>query len=117
MKKENIKATEISDRLEVGTVVRAMPSWYEIDSEQIMELDGRKIAYTVGRAIVDNSCCGRYGCRFAAVRGFLNENPSHIKSTSMDIKQEYQPIIDGLWQNRVSEAIYKEETVDQIQFL
>ena len=103
--------------MEAGKVVRAMPSWYEIESEKVLDLDGRKIAYTVGQGVVDNSCCGRYGCRFATVMGFVDEKSGNLNHAKANHEREYRSITDELWQNRVSEAIYKEETVDQIQFL
>lgn len=42
---------------------------YELGPVQTLEIAGRRIAYRMGSAALDNSCCGAYGCAYALVLG------------------------------------------------
>lgn len=51
--------------------VWAISGGYELDTEGKIEVDGREILYAVVNAVVDSSCCGSWGCRYALVPGYV----------------------------------------------
>lgn len=42
---------------------------YELGEVKQMTIGGRDILYRVGSALLDNSCCGNFGCGFGLVIG------------------------------------------------
>lgn len=104
----------VSHELKEGTLVRSMSSWYEIESERSLYMDGHKVLYSLGRAVTDNACCGVFGCRFAVVHGFCKTNYGNAESGN---DWEIERISDAEWRGRVSEAISHVEKVHQVQFL
>ena len=91
-----------------------MSSWYEIESEKTLDMDGHKVVYSIGRAVTDNACCGVFGCRFAVVHGFQKTDCGNAEPGS---DREIEPITDAGWRGRISEAVINAEKVDQVQFL
>ena len=91
-----------------------MSSWYEIEAEKTLDMDGHRVVYSIGCAVTDNACCGAFGCRFAVVQGFEKTDCGNAASGS---DREIEPITDAEWRARVYEAVINAEKVDQVQFL
>jgi hypothetical protein len=105
-----------SQRIEIGTIVRAVAGWYEIQSEETIDVDGQPVAYVIGRAVMDSACCGSWGCRFAIVIGFVKSRPAHGEESEL-YGLEPVPVSGEKWRRRVSKVIAMAEDVEQIQFM
>ena len=44
---------------------------YEFDTEGQIKIEGKEILYVLGNAVMDTSCCGFWGCRYALVPGYV----------------------------------------------
>lgn len=44
---------------------------YEPEKEEKILVDGKEVLYVVGNAVMDSSCCGPWGCRYALVPGYV----------------------------------------------
>jgi len=95
--------------------VRAISGGYEIEKEVLLEMDGRDVLCLVGNGVVDSSCCGVGGCRFAYVPGFIvgyrvrqNKRGEWISLV--------EPIEDPETRTRVRLALEETEMVQQVNF-
>lgn len=51
--------------------VTAIAGYYTHEREERISVNGREVLYILGYGVVDTSCCGMGGCRFALVPGYL----------------------------------------------
>jgi len=56
---------------ELNREIRSISGRYELDREERVHIAEHEILYAVGNAMVDSSCCGVWGCRFALVPGVV----------------------------------------------
>jgi len=96
--------------------VRSISGWYELEKEGILEVDGQKVLFTVGTGVVDSSCCGIGGCRFALVPGYILRLKSRQNEGGLWIS-EVEPVIEEATQAKIKRLIEEKEVVQQVQFL
>ena len=101
---------------ELGDEVRAISGGYTLEEEGILEMGGKEVLYAVGTGVMDSSCCGVGGCRFAVVPGYVikfktgqNENGSWVS--------EVERVMDGPERVEIKHLLEEKETVQQVQFL
>ena len=51
--------------------VTAIAGHYTNEREERLTVNGKEVLYVVGYGVVDTSCCGMGGCRFAIVPGYI----------------------------------------------
>lgn len=56
---------------ELQVEYRSISGRYELEKEGKIRVDGKEVLYVVGNAIMDSSCCGPWGCRYALVPGYV----------------------------------------------
>jgi hypothetical protein len=56
---------------ELGKEILSISGRYKLEKEEKLEHNGREILYVIGNAVIDSSCCGSGGCRYAVVPGFI----------------------------------------------
>ncbi len=100
---------------ELGQEVRSISGGYELDREGTLEIDGRTIVYAVGNAVLDSSCCGFWGCRFAVVPGIVLRW-KHKQNQQGIAVSEVDPIADDQLTKRITELLKQTEGVTQVQF-
>ncbi len=100
---------------ELGQEVRSISGGYELDREGTLEIDGCTIVYAVGNAVLDSSCCGLWGCRFAVVPGIV-VRWKHKQSQQGIAVSEVDPIADDQLTKRITELLKQMEGVTQVQF-
>jgi hypothetical protein len=67
---------------------------YELGAIQRITIAGREILYRVGSALLDNSCCGNFGCAYGLVIGEeLQKQPA--QSTVREISSE-EPLAEAI---------------------
>lgn len=100
---------------ELNKEVRSISAQYVLDREGRIEKGGREILYAVGNALVDSSCCGLWGCRFAVVPGYVVK----WKYTMDDLGQcvsLVDPITDETLRQDLTRELEAKEGVSQVGF-
>ena len=94
--------------------VHAISGFYTIEHEKRLAYKGRDILCVVGTGVVDSSCCGVGGCRFALVPGYVCQWKQQKKSG--EVISEVEPIIDENVKKEIHNILKKEELITQIDF-
>lgn len=101
---------------EIGREVRSISGGYEIEKEAFLDIDGQKVLYAVGNGVVDSSCCGVGGCRYALVPGVIRALKIRRNDQGQWIS-EVEPVAGDALRRKISDMIKEKEVVQQIQFL
>ncbi|MFH1538188.1 MAG: hypothetical protein ABIH66_04465 [bacterium] len=108
--------TEKYIHIKPGEEVESIGGRYVVEKEVRMPVNGREVLVVYGVAVVDKSCCGQGGCRFAQVPGFISE----WKAKRTDDGEEItvvEPVEDKSAQKKIQEMIDKAELYCQVNFL
>lgn len=100
---------------EIGEEVRFISGYYIIDEERRMGHNGRELLVVIGHAIVDNSCCGRTGCRYALVPGYIVNWKSRKNDQGIDVT-DVDPIKDESLQRTIAKNLQANEVLQQVNF-
>ncbi len=101
---------------ELNREIRSIAGAYELDSEGRLQIKGEEVLYTVGNALIDSSCCGSWGCRFAIVPGYIR-NLNIRKNRQGYWVSEVEPVVDLEAQSKIKQFLEKQENVSQVEFL
>ena len=100
---------------ELNKEIRSISGGYELDMEGKFEIDGKVVLYVVGNAIVDSSCCGVGGCRYALVPGYVKGFKKRKDEQGLWIS-EVEPIVDREIRQKITRVLKEKEIVQQVQF-
>lgn len=100
---------------ELNREVRSISGGYEFEKEGNLRIDGREVLYVVGNAVVDSSCCGVGGCRYALVPGYVRHFKTRQDEQGLWIS-EVEPIIDRATRQEITRILKDKEIVQQVQF-
>ncbi len=100
---------------ELNKEVRSISGGYELEMEGKLEINGQEVLYIVGNAIVDSSCCGVGGCRYALVPGYVRQFKTRQDEQGLWIS-EVEPIIDMATRQEITRVLKEKEIVQQVQF-
>ena len=100
---------------ELNREVRSISGGYELEKEEKFEIHGKEVLYVVGNAIVDSSCCGVGGCRYALVPGYVRQFKTRQDEQGLWIS-EVEPIIDRATRQEITRVLKEKEIVQQVQF-
>jgi hypothetical protein len=100
---------------ELNKEIRSISGGYELDMEGKFEIDGKVVLYVVGNAIVDSSCCGVGGCRYALVPGYVRGFKTRQDEQGLWIS-EVEPIVDTKIRQKITRVLKEKEIVQQVQF-
>ena len=100
---------------ELNREVRSISGRYEFDMEGKLQIDGREVLYVVGNGVVDSSCCGVGGCRYALVPGYVRQFKTRQDEQGLWIS-EVEPIIDRVTRQEITRVLKEKEIVQQVQF-
>ena len=95
--------------------IRSISGWYQLFKEERILHMGKDILYLVGDGIVESSCCGSGGCRYAVVPGFIVTWKSGVNEEGQSTS-ELEPIRGEKLQNELRKIILEKEVVTQVQF-
>ncbi len=105
------KAREYAHR---GSVeVRSIAGSYCIEKEKLISVNGRDGLFEIGNGLVDSSCCGVGGCRFAHVAGFVHRDRMKQDEKGRWVS-EVEPIQDPNVRKKLEAFLIEEEMVQQI---
>ena len=86
---------------------------YELGGVQYINFNGHDIIYRVGSALLDNSCCGNYGCGYGLVIGEVI-NSSRDGATIISIVREMD--VDDPIAVLLRETLMKQEALGVVNF-
>lgn len=98
-----------------GDDIFSIAGRYHIEKEERIVHNGKEVLYIIGQAIVDSSCCGSGGCRYAVVPGFIVSWRSGINKEGIPTSV-IESIKDEKTKKEISERIRDRERVSQVQF-
>ena len=93
--------------------VRSISGFYRIEKEQLISIHGREVLCEIGYGVVDSSCCGVGGCRFAHVAGFVRQYRLKRDTLGRWIS-EVEPIQDANVRKEIEELLREKEMVQQV---
>lgn len=99
-----------------GEEVESIGGRYVVEKEVRMPLNGREVLVVYGVAVVDKSCCGEGGCRFAQVPGFILKWQAKNADDGSPVT-EVEPVEDETEQKKIQEMIDKAEPYCQVNFI
>ena len=100
---------------ELGEEIRSISGAYELNMEGILEMHGEKVLYVVGNAVIDSSCCGVWGCRYALVPGVVRQFKTRQDEQGSWVS-EVEPIVDRATRQEITQILEEREMVQQVQF-
>ena len=100
---------------ELQVEYRSISGRYEPEKEGKIRVDGKEVLYVVGNAVVDSSCCGPWGCRYALVPGYVVKW-KYKKDDKGNPVSIVSPITDEHVSKKIGKLLKKKEGVMQVQF-
>ncbi|BDC35696.1 MAG: hypothetical protein EF806_05360 [Candidatus Methanoliparum thermophilum] len=100
--------------LPIGLDIEFVSGSYVPLDEKILDFNNKKVLYVIGSAILDNSCCGVAGCRYAIVPGYIVDF-KYKRENSLFVSK-VEPIRDLKQRQEIKKMIKGRETVKQIDF-
>ena len=100
---------------DIKTEVRSISGWYELEKEEVIRVDEEEVLYAVGNSVVDSSCCGTGGCRYALVAGYIRRLKTRQDKHGCWVS-EVQPIAAGQNRQEIINLVKQKESVSQVQF-
>jgi hypothetical protein len=98
----------------VDSQIKAISGSYTIEHEKRLKYKGRDILCVIGIGIIDSSCCGVGGCRFAFVPGYICQWKKQVSSG--EVISQVEPIFDENVKKEIHNILKKEELITQIDF-
>jgi hypothetical protein len=95
--------------------VESISGHYIIEKEMRLPFNNRDVLVVFGFAIVDKSCCGSSGCRFANVPGYVVEWHSKTAPDGCAVSV-VEPVTDEKEKIGIHELIDKTEVYCQVNF-
>jgi hypothetical protein len=95
--------------------VRSIGGHYTLEKEVRLPFTGREILYVVGMGVVDASCCGITGCRYAIVPGYIINWQSSRNKDDLPVT-EVEPIRDEETKRALTHQIKQAEIVQLVEF-
>ncbi|MDI6776791.1 MAG: hypothetical protein QMD03_06055 [Syntrophales bacterium] len=99
-----------------GAEVQFIAGYYTILEEGRMGHGGKEFLYAVGMAIVDNACCGRGGCRFLHVPGYIVSWKEKESADGLPVS-EVEPICNETDQREIRNLLEDDFPHAQVIFL
>jgi hypothetical protein len=98
-----------------GEEVRAIGGAYYLEKELRLDHRGCEVLVVVGTGVIDSSCCGTGGCRYAFVPGFLRG--WHDQTGEDDLPAStVEPIRDKADRSEIEKKVREREIVQSIEF-
>jgi hypothetical protein len=90
----------------VNEEIKSIGGYYKVLEEGVLDVDGKKVLYSLKAAHVDNSCCGAGGMGFLSVPGYLVTYKSEKNEEGHSIS-EVKHIVNKEPQAHVREQLKK----------
>ncbi|UCD56078.1 MAG: hypothetical protein JSV16_09500 [Candidatus Hydrogenedentota bacterium] len=101
--------------IELNVEVQSIGGRYVLEKEVRMPYHGEEVLYVVGTGVVDTSCCGMGGCRYAIVPGYVLDWKYRTDGHSRPVS-EVEPIRDEEIREELRQCIMRDELVQLVDF-
>ncbi|RJP20696.1 MAG: hypothetical protein C4520_11105 [Candidatus Abyssobacteria bacterium SURF_5] len=95
--------------------VRSIGGHYVLEKEVRLPFNGREVLYVVGMGVVDTSCCGITGCRYAIVPGYILGWKTRRNRDNLEVS-EVESIRSEETKRILTEQIKKNDVVQHVEF-
>ena len=100
---------------ELGNRVEFISGWYALESEGLIEVNGRQVLYALGTSVVDSSCCGIWGCQYGLVLGYVRKYKGRKNAQGMWVS-DIEPIEDEEIRRTITAELNQRELITMVQF-
>ena len=101
---------------QLNTEIESISGHYVIEKETKLEYREREVLVVFGYAVIDKSCCGSGGCRFAQVPGYIVHWENGAAPDGSPVS-EVEPIEAENERSEIHELIDRAEPHCQVNFL
>ena len=95
--------------------IESISGYYMLEVEDVLKHNERDVLYLIGHGVIDSSCCGIGGCRYALVPGYIL-GWKNKKDDAGNPVSEVEPISDDKFKSEIQKMIRETEPINQIQF-
>ena len=95
--------------------VTAIGGYYVLEKEVRMPFRGEEVLYVVGMSLIDSSCCGMTGCKYAIVPGYILDWHVGADADGLPVTQ-VQPIRDQDTRNEIIDLIKRSDLIQHVEF-
>ncbi len=100
---------------ELNKEVYSIAGYYIPQKEVRLKYNDREVLYVVGLGVIDSSCCGVGGCRYALVPGYLVNWKNKTNGDGLPVS-DIESIPDEETRRDITRIIKGEENITQIEF-
>ncbi|WDN87237.1 hypothetical protein BuS5_00205 [Desulfosarcina sp. BuS5] len=94
-------------------IINTISGYYTIEKEENIDFKGRDLLCVTGMGIIDSSCCGVGGCRYALVPGYVQ---SSEQDENGSIISEVEPVFSKEDKVEIIKILKEQEVVTQVEF-
>ncbi|MDY6789901.1 MAG: hypothetical protein SWH54_01415 [Thermodesulfobacteriota bacterium] len=95
--------------------IQSISGHYTIEKELRLKYCGNIVLCVIGTGIIDSSCCGMGGCRYALVPGYIVKWKEKANSTGLMVSQ-VEPVAEENSKKKISKTLKEQELVTQVNF-
>lgn len=100
---------------QIGEEIQFISGYYVVDEERKIPFGDRELLVVFGHAIVDNSCCGTSGCRYAFIPGYVVSWKGKKNEEGVEVS-EVEPVSDQDERLEIQKYLREKEVVQQVNF-
>ncbi|MHC1585287.1 MAG: hypothetical protein ACXQS7_03355, partial [Candidatus Syntropharchaeia archaeon] len=89
---------------ELDEDVKTISGYYIPEKEERLEYNKKEVLYVVGQGMIDSSCCGVGGCRYALIPGYIVNWKKKRNEEGFPVS-EVEPISDKKEQEEIRKII------------
>ena len=93
----------------------AISGHYSLEKEVRLKYNNSEVLYVVGHAVIDTSCCGTGGCRYALVPGYIINWQNETNESNLPVS-EVETISDKAIKDDIQRIIKEKEVITQVDF-
>ena len=95
--------------------IQSISGHYTIEKELRLEYCGNMVLCVIGIGIIDSSCCGVGGCRYAFVPGYIVKWKEKTNRVGFMVS-EVEPVAEEISKREISNILKEQEIVTQVNF-
>lgn len=99
-----------------GEQTDSISGHYVVEKEELYSIGGRHVLVVFGVAVIDRSCCGTGGCRFARVAGYVTKWADGTQEQNAAAVVEVEPVVNDDERQAIEDAINNSELYCQVNF-
>ncbi|MCD6225436.1 MAG: hypothetical protein J7K32_07980 [Deltaproteobacteria bacterium] len=94
-------------------IINTISGYYTIEKEESIDFKGRDLLCVTGMGVIDSSCCGVGGCRYALVPGYVQSSDQDENGV---IISEVEPVFSKEEKAEITKILKEQKVVTQVEF-